>query len=210
MVCQFCGREGTNRSISQHIVRCKNNPDKIVLDRKGEKNPKFGKKGCNQFTKAKSEGKIVKISDETRNKLGSANRGRMQSDNERAKRSLVMKKAVKEHPDSYSASNLNGRTKKILYNGIVLDGSWEYEVAKWLDKNSISWTKDVKGFEYEWHGKRTYFPDFYLPDLDIYVEVKGFERERDRIKWKVVENIVILKRKEILKIMNNILPAELF
>ena len=53
-------------------------------------------------------------------------------------------------------------------------------------------------FEYEWENKiHLYFPDFYLPDYDIYIEVKGYERERDRCKWKVVPNLLVLKKKEI-------------
>ena len=109
--------------------------------------------------------------------------------------SASMKRAAKEHPESYSASNINGRSKKIQYNGFLMDSSWEFQVAKWLDLHEIKWTKKVKGFDYEWNGSRVYYPDFYLPDLDLYVEVKGYERERDRCKWRVVKNLVVIKER---------------
>jgi hypothetical protein len=210
MLCSHCGKEGTNKSISQHIIRCKNNPSRIILDRKGEKNPNFGNKGRNQFILAREKGTNVKVSKETRDKLSIAGKNKIWTDENRKKHSNSMKKAVSKYPESYSASNVNGRTKKICYNGEILDGSWELEVAKWLDRNSIEWIKKTKGFLYVWEGTRTYFPDFYLPSLDLYLEVKGYERERDRIKWKSVKNLLVFKRKEIEKIKNNVSPSEIF
>lgn len=44
---------------------------------------------------------------------------------------------------------------------------------------------------------------FYLPELDLYIEVKGYERERDLAKWKVVPNLRVFKLKEINAIKNN-------
>jgi hypothetical protein len=120
-----------------------------------------------------------------------------------------MMDAVIKYPESYSASNINGRTKKILYNGFIMDGSWELEVAKWLDNNKIKWTKKIKGFEYEWNGKRIYYPDFYLLVYNVYLEVKGYERERDKAKWKAVDNLIVLKKREINMIKNNITPSEI-
>lgn len=114
-----------------------------------------------------------------------------------------MQKVVREKPESYSASNINGRSKKILYNDVWLDSKWEYEFAKWCDDNQINWEKNKKSFEYNWNGSRLYYPDFYLKDFDKYVEVKGYERERDREKWKVVSNLIIIKFNEIKKIRSN-------
>lgn len=51
-----------------------------------------------------------------------------------------------------------------------------------------------------WH---LYFPDFYLPDYNLYVEVKGYETERDRCKWAVVKNLLTIKQKELIMIKAN-------
>jgi hypothetical protein len=117
--------------------------------------------------------------------------------------SIAMKKAVHNNPTSYSSSNINGRVKKYeiidVYGEIAtVTGSWELVVAKWLSDNNIEWTNKVNSFEYEWEGKiRRYFPDFYLPNFDIYLEVKGYERERDRCKWKAITNLKVLRKTEI-------------
>lgn len=120
-----------------------------------------------------------------------------------------MKKAVKDNPNSYSSSNVSGRTKRYgISNGedeLTVTGTWELEVAIWLNELKINWTNILDGIEYEWNGKtRLYFPDFYLTDYDIYLEVKGFERERDRCKWKNIPNLIVLRKKEIGEIVNRI------
>jgi len=70
------------------------------------------------------------------------------------------------------------------YNGIVLHGTWELAYAKWLDENHVLWSRPRETFPYTWKDEiHQYTPDFYLPDEDIYVEIKGYETERDRAKW---------------------------
>ncbi len=77
-------------------------------------------------------------------------------------------------------------------------------VAKWLDENNIKWTNKIDGISYNWNGnKHLYFPDFYLIELDKYIEVKGYERERDKCKWKSLNNLIVLKKNEINLIKQN-------
>lgn len=111
-----------------------------------------------------------------------------------------MKEVVKKHPDSYTKNNIVGRVKYTNYKGTILKGSWEVLVAIWLDDHNIKWEYETKCFDYEWNGKRIYYPDFYLPELDLFIEVKGYETERDHHKWKSVSNLIVLKHKEIEKI----------
>ncbi len=73
----------------------------------------------------------------------------------------------KVKPISYNAG-------KIEYKGVKLDSGWELALAKRLDTLAISWERgkgvpwvDAKGVE------RTYFPDFYLPEYDVYLEPKS-------------------------------------
>ena len=205
MECSHCGKLAKNlNSLRQHEIRCKLNPNKIkVIGMKGEKNPNWGKKGNNHFTVAVKNGlEKPLISEETRSKMGNANRNKVWTQEEKNKHSIAMSNAVKNHPLSYSANNVCGRTKRMEYNGTNLTGSWELLFAKWLDLNSIKWTNKIKGgFEYEWNNSiHMYYPDFYLTELDLYVEVKGYERERDKHKWSRVKNLKVFKKKEIDKI----------
>ena len=91
-----------------------------------------------------------------------------------------------------------------------MKGTWEVETAKWLDFNNIVWTNVVDGFEYRWNNSiHLYYPDFYLPTFNLYIEVKGYERDRDREKWKVVKNLIVFKKQEIIKIKNNCLSLDI-
>lgn len=154
----------------------------------------------NQWTKAKELGVTLTVSDETRKKLGVSGKNRVWTEEMRKKHSESMKKAVKENPDSYTSSN-RGRTKQIIYNNIKFQGRWELEFYKYCESNNIKIERSNEWFEYEYDGIRKYFPDFYLPDHDLYVEVKGYETEKDHAKWSQFPNkLKVVKKEEIYAI----------
>jgi len=207
LTCNFCNN--TYKSIQArngHIGYCKLNPNRIVhpsSKRIGEKNPNFGGKlNCgNQFTKYPD----WKVSKETRKKLSVSNTGKKWSKEKKEKHSKIMKKVILENPESYCHGNKNGRTKIYEHNGFKLRGTWELEVAKYLDEKNIMWTNKIeKPFNYLWKEKEhLYFPDFYLPEYNKFIEVKGYKIERDSAKWASVENLIIIMEKEIKQIRNN-------
>ena len=109
-----------------------------------------------------------------------------------------------------------GRCKKIHYlspiaGDVLLDGSWELLVAGWLDKHTVSWVRNKKRFPYEDAGRvRYYTPDFYLLEKDLYLEVKGYETDLDRLKWsQFPEKLVVLRKHEIHAIKRNAIIGEL-
>jgi len=187
-ICEYCNSERKSKmSLVQHRIRCKANPNgRPVKPSYGM----LGKKGTNQFTK---EGSTYVVSKETRQKLSKAFKGKKYSAEHRARHSVAMLEAVKRHPDSYSKNNVVGRVKNIEYNGCILKGSWELKVAQYLDTHNIRWTNDIQPFPYIWEGKeRSYFPDFYLLDKDVYLEVKGYKRDRDVAKWQHFPHTLIV------------------
>lgn len=65
-------------------------------------------------------------------------------------------------------------SKRIIYNGIRLDSTFELSVAKSLDYNHIKWSRPNFMYWFDWRGKiHRYFPDFYLPDYDVYLDPKN-------------------------------------
>lgn len=77
-----------------------------------------------------------------------------------------------------------GRSKKHVYKGVKLDSSWELKLAQFWDSIGVVWERNRKTFPYEWRGTvRSYLPDFYLPEQDLYIEVKGYKTDRDDAKW---------------------------
>lgn len=211
VVCCYCGKVCKNEnSLRNHERLCKENPDRQILKSNfiewNEKRRDNHIKGENQFTKARRLGlPIPEVTEATKEKLRQKAKTRKLSLDDRQKISEGMKKAVKENPDSYSASNINGRVKIYEYNGVKLSEMWEVDFAKYLDKNQIKWRKPDAGFEYQYENEtHLYYPDFYLEGFDRFVEIKGYERGKDAYKWTVVKNLIVIRKKEINEIRNNI------
>ena len=90
------------------------------------------------------------------------------------------------------------KRKMIEYKGVLLDSSWELELAKSLDENNIKWVRPepLKWLD-ENNLEHNYFPDFYLPEYDIFVDPKNkhaFNVQKHKIEQlkKQFTNIVFL------------------
>lgn len=177
--CAFCQKIYLSKiGYSNHIRRCKKNPNRIieVMTVEGKERQKEGWK---KFLK-KWEDPIFRL-----------------------KHSEAMKRAVENHPESYTSSN-RGRTKQIEFDGIKFQGQWEVDFYKWAKGQNLNPKRCIEGFKYEWNGERTYFPDFHISSLDLYVEVKGYETDRDRSKWlQFPKALRIIKKKDIEDIRKN-------
>ncbi len=117
-------------------------------------------------------------------------------------------------------NKLGGHTsKKSIYyktkNNIIvyLQSSYELKVAKVLDKQNIKW---IRPKPFIWVDKNNishrYYPDFYLPDYDIYLDPKNdflindHSEKINLVKEQNDINLVILSKndlnwKKILKII---------
>lgn len=71
--------------------------------------------------------------------------------------------------------------KRIYYKDICFRSSWEVAYAKYLDFNNIIWQYEPKAFDL---GNTTYRPDFYLPETNEYVEIKGWWSDKFDSKIK--------------------------
>lgn len=87
-----------------------------------------------------------------------------------------------------SAASNHRRLKKgtIMYNGILLDSSWELALAKRLDELQIKW---IRPEPIHWtdsdNNPHKFFPDFYLPDHDLYLDPKNkhaYNVQRNKIE----------------------------
>jgi len=71
---------------------------------------------------------------------------------------------------------LNARgNKKLIYKDIRFDSRWEIDVAIFLDSLYLRWERPITPVP--WQGgdgkSHKYFPDFFLPDYDLYLDPKN-------------------------------------
>lgn len=68
--------------------------------------------------------------------------------------------------------------KRTKYRGIWFKSSLEARVAEALDELGVAWEYESRGFRDKAYSGGQYTPDFYLPDLHVYIEVVGRIDER--------------------------------
>lgn len=92
------------------------------------------------------------------------------------------------------------RLKKgtVMYKGVLLDSSWELVLAQRLDELNIEW---IRPEPIRWHDKEGvshhYFPDFYLPDFELYLDPKNpaavkVQKEKIEILKQQLPNLIII------------------
>lgn len=100
--------------------------------------------------------------------------------------------------------SLCGVGKRGWYKGYMCQSSWELAFVIFHIEHNIKFIRNSKGFSYTWEDdEKTYFPDFYLPDSDTYVEVKGYLDSKSIEKIKQFPcNLVIYGKAEMMDILN--------
>jgi hypothetical protein len=63
--------------------------------------------------------------------------------------------------------------------------TYQFIVANKLTEMSIRWIRNIRlrYFNEYWH---TYTPDFYLPIMNAFIEVKGYYPDEDKLKMQLV------------------------
>ena len=80
----------------------------------------------------------------------------------------------------------NGTMKKSTAQRAGYRSTFELNIAKSLANKGISFEYENVKLTYI-PKPRTYTPDFYLPETDIYVEAKGYLDKGDRVKMQLVK-----------------------
>jgi hypothetical protein len=195
--CTYCDKKCKNsNSFRNHERCCPSNPDRNY------KNGMIGKKGSNQYLRAEALGlPKPEITEETRKKMSEIS----------LLRGPPSEETRRKISEKLSINNKGGRSKWYTVNGIKVQGTWEREVAKILTEKEIKWIKPTSSnhsFEYRKEDKtKTYTPDFYLEEYDLYLEIKGYWWGNDREKMDCVlmqnpnANIKIIEKEEYEKII---------
>lgn len=203
LFCQFCSKVCKNKNSQvNHQRLCKSNPNRQSTHFQTEYNKT--RKPTNQFIKAEYLGlEKPAVSELVKTILTENNKTRNWDDEAKQKHSLSMKRAVLENPESYTKSN-RGRVKHIKKYGLTFDGSWELKFYEWCLSKNIKIIDNKEFFDYIFKGKsHLYNPDFYLPDYDIFVEVKGYYDEKDLAKWEHFNKKLFILKDDSIKLIDN-------
>ena len=104
---------------------------------------------------------------------------------------------------SVSCSNKNkyhensNKKKASFYNGCRMDSGADLIFAKLLDEHHIIWSKNTSVFflfAYPNGKVGKYYPDFFLPDYDQWIEIKGkrYYREDDPLRWAACPGLEVI------------------
>jgi hypothetical protein len=161
MICIFCNKEcKNNNSLKNHQIRCRENPNRKV-QRNG------GSGGWNKGL-TKEDDPRIGHSQQTKEKIRLANKNRLWTYQSEEFKEKQRQNALKR--------GLGGVTQSrwIVYNGKTLGSSYELEVAKSLDENGVTWDTCSKFYYIDrLNKKRSYTPDLYLIDYDVYLDPKN-------------------------------------
>lgn len=201
--CPHCDKLFKKHGIGTHIWKVHGKGINFAPIPKGSSTGRIWNKGLTKETDPR-----LKQQGETYRSRGyiPINKGKKMPKEFGEKIALSMQKAIENNPESYSSKNVCGRAKrfKLIKNGkeIVLHSSWELTVSEYLDFKNIIWEREIpEKILYEYQGRtKRYFPDFYLPEYDKYIEVKGyiFDKEREDLKWQALgDRLIVFRWKEI-------------
>lgn len=161
--CQYCEKSCKNKnSLSNHELRCSLNPNKRVF-----RTGMLGKKGRNQYMKAKDNGSVYILSEESREKIRAASSARKHTDETKKILSEKRKQYLEKNPDKVPYV-LNHSSKKSYpeqyfedcFSNIVKDKEINYPVLR-------------------------YHLDFANPSKKIYLEIDG---EQHYVDKKIIEH----------------------
>lgn len=107
----------------------------------------------------------------------------------------------------------NGRRKLFYYfnkhqdKTVLLESTWEYNLAVWLDEQNIEW---IRPSYIKWTDasdkERLYYPDFYLPALNLYLDPKNpTAMKKDAFKMAQVSKLVDILYGNVIPIQQSII-----
>lgn len=182
----------STENIGNHVRWCKDNPKYKEYRNNAS---------CGQMQTAeviKKRGEIIKklhesglvYTDETREKLRISSTGRILSDEtkEKIRKAALSSNHVRCSRKTHDYTDKKGRLFRF-------DSSWEDAFADRLDYLDIEWDRPNHIFYTDNQGKqRRYFPDFYLPAYELYVDPKNpYIQKLQKEKIDIIHKIIKLE-----------------
>lgn len=204
--CTFCGKQISQKgSLVSHQKRCNSNPNKVTW--------KTGCKPGQGWNRGKKLQELFDTQQCQRIKRIVSQKGKLH----KGYASTPEKQKLRRQHLSETRKRLgltggyrigSGRSKGSWYQSpiagrVYLDSTWQLAYARWLDQNKVLWRRNKIKFPYKYEGIDCYYiPDFYLEEADQYIQIKGYETQRDRAKWKYFPyKLKVLKKTELKQML---------
>lgn len=198
LFCQYCNKQYKSlNSLKNHERRCANNVNK--LDCQSNINAinalkEYNKNGSWNKGLTKETDERVKRSAENISESLKGEKNPFYGKHHSKKTKRLLSKKMKEY--NHLNSKRNSWAKMGWYDNIWMMSTYElayYIYTKDLGENIVRCTDR---FKYEYLNESHYYtPDFIVNNN--YIEIKGYETEKDFAKYKVVNNLVVLRYNEI-------------
>ena len=128
--------------------------------------------------------------------------GRRHTEASKMKLSILMSERLKQSYADGTRHQVGGYCRWFEVDGVKVQGTWEYRVAKILskwkqDRRIKDWQHGVTRVPYIFEGKiRTYIIDFTITEnngTEFCIEVKGRKSLCDPLKWEAARQILKLE-----------------
>lgn len=184
--CQFCGKLCSLYGLHNHEKYCHMNPNKKQYTLRGValNNNAWNKGLTKETNNSLKKASLTYVNHYQSGYIKHWNKNQTkETNNSTLSQSLHASKTIREKLSNNQWHWDAPYSKTYQYKGYKLRSTFELEFAKWMDKNNINWIQNNEGFNYLFEKQiHKYFPDFYLPDLDLYIEIKGYAKIKDVAK----------------------------
>jgi len=194
--CNGCGKEYVRQGISTHYWLNHGDGDnhlkKIQEQLHDFHESKKGKPSWNSGLTAKNDERVAKSRDSL---LKRVETGQFMPNRKGIPLKTSTKEKLSEARSKFLNERGNGGFRDVKWfksvdsfgNECSLRGTWERDVAEWLTRQGIMWTRKHYVKYLDENINRTYSPDFFIPADNTVIEVKGFYSDKDKKKMRLVQ-----------------------
>lgn len=212
MECDYCGSfKRSKRLLRKHYLKCPLTPQHIKEQYKPKPN---GRVAWNKGLTKETDTRVLSYSESAKHTFDS---GKADQSYRKSKQyiSICSSNARKQGLGGFQENA--GRGKKTHFSNIMgetfyLRSSFEYKVASFLNENEIVWVQPHFIF-YEMNNKTfRYFPDFYLPSYDLYIETKNsyllsLQQEKMNAVRTILKRFIVLSNDDILNLESRLFSS---
>lgn len=197
-------KSNTGKKFSEEVKK------KISESQKGKLVSEETKK---KLSEARRGRKMVPLSEEHKKKISVAGKGRKGKSPSEETRKKISESQVKHNLEfGYTGGRGHGKFGIREDLNQIFRSTWEANYARYLNSCGIEWVFEKYWFDTPYG---TYRPDFYLPQFDMYIEVKGWEnggKQFSKRQWLKDNNVINLVEvwgdtyNTLCKIYQDVLP----